>query len=272
MMEKQETQDVSSDTKNEKENPKEVTPKVSNNHMNELQVFYEKVKQFIKENELEFETSTEDETLKSVNELWDIVTTENTKMKREFETATKALENDPRLAVLFNELMRETPIRVALVRSGIYDFTPQCEDVDYNEYQEALKTHKQRREEFKNRRIAHEINCKHTAETIDKFYEERKATDKEIEQFSEYVVGMFDSFVDGIIDCSLLEFLWKGFVFDKKIDEAKEIGKIEGKNEVIEQRTLSLKDDGISSKNNLSNETKPQKVGYIERILNGTYQ
>lgn len=234
--------------------------------------FKDKVKGFIAENDFELDTENDFELMGSIIRIWDIVIAQNKKMKREFMEVTKALQNDPRLAVLFNEIIRETPIRVALVRSGIYDFTPQVQDSDYNQYQDALKTHRQRREEYEIRRIAHNENCKHTAEEIDKFYKMKGATEEDIENFSEYVLNIFNGFVDGVIDCKLLEFLWKGFVYDKNIEDAKEVGKIEGRNEIIEKRIHSMGDDGISHRGSYANEVKPVREGYIERIMSGNFR
>lgn len=233
--------------------------------------FKEKVKNFISENEFELDTEDDYQLMESVIRIWDIVITQNRKMKQEFMAATKALKNDPRLAVLFNEIIRETPIRVALVRAGIYDFTPQPQDSDYNEYQNALKTHRQRREDYEIRRISHNENCKHTAGEIDKFYKMKNASEDDVENFSKYTLDIFEGFVNGIIDCRLLEFLWRGFIYDKSVEDAKEVGKIEGRNEIIEKRIYSMEDDGISHRGSYSNTAKPVKDGYIKRIMNGNY-
>lgn len=237
-----------------------------------FEILKEKVTDFINRNQFELETDSDDTLLESIIRIWDIVITENEKMKQEFRAATDVLQKDPRLAVLFNEVIRGTPIRVALVRSGIYDFTPQPQDSDYPEYEEALRNHKQRREEYEMRIIAHRENCKHTAQEIDEFYNQKGITDDVIEDFSNYVINIFNGFTDGIIDCNLLEALWKGYVYDKSILEAKEVGKIEGRNEIIEKRNLAMNDDGISRRTNHSNSHKAVKEGYIERIMNGSFR
>lgn len=226
---------------------------------------------FIDKNSLNYDKNSNEALLKAMSELWDVVTAENQQMKQEFQSASEALENDPRLAVLFNELMRSTPIRVALVRAGIFDFTPENGDFDHEEYIQALQEHRAKVNDSLTRRIRHEKNCSHTKNEIDKFYAEKGVDDIIADAFSDYVEQMFDNFIEGFIECDTLERLWKGFTYDDKINEAREAGKLEGVNSQINKKQNKYINDGLPLGGTTTSSQQPARSGYIERILKGDF-
>lgn len=233
----------------------------------------EKVRQFVNNRSIECDTTDPKELKLAALDLWDQLVEENDRLRGEFEAAKGALERDPRVAVFFNELMRGTPVRVALVRSDIFDFTPQNHDYDYDAYQEALSVHRKKRDEAAQRLKNHKENCEYTAAEIEKFYRTKGLTDDQQDQFADFVESMFDDFSDGKIWGSTLERLWKAFTYDQKLEEVKEIGRIEGVNAKIEKIEGVVTSDGLIGGGRSIRQSAPKvREGYIKRIMNGGYR
>lgn len=202
---------------------------------------------------------------------WSEMVDENTRMKAEYERLFEVLESDPRLAVFFSEMMKGTPVRVALVQADIFDFAPQKEEPDFDNYQTALKEHKAKKQEHENRLKEHAKNCECSTHTIQKFYDEKELDDAEIEAFAAYVEKMYNNIVQNKLDAETLERLWCGYTLDSRLEEAKQAGFVEGKNnQITKQHSMRNYTDGMPSSGAGAIEERPKR-GYIERILNGEY-
>lgn len=202
---------------------------------------------------------------------WSEMQDENCRMKAEYERLFKILESDPRLAVFFSQMMKGTPVRVALVQSDIFDFAPQEGEPDFDGYQKALKEHNQKKQEHENRLKEHAKNCECSTHTIQKFYDEKELNDAEVEAFAAYVEKMYDDIVQNKLDAETLERLWCGYTLEGRLEEAKQAGVIEGKNNLISnQHFVRNNTDGMPSSGAGAVEDSPKR-GYIERILSGEY-
>ncbi len=195
---------------------------------------------------------------------------ENKRMAEEYERLFEVLERDPRLAIFFSEMMKGVPVRVALVKSDIFDFAPQSGDDDWEAYQRELAESKRKRQEYLQALEEHKHNCDCTAHVVSRFYDEKGLSDDECDSFADYIEGVFADVVRGIIDRQTLERLWHGYTMETRLQEAHDKGVLDGRNMRIEELRNSVQTDGLpASSGGVC--TTSAKRGYIERIMRGEY-
>ena len=199
------------------------------------------------------------------------VVEENGRMSREYERMFELLERDPRLAVFFSEMMKGVPVRVALVKSDIFDFAPECGDDDWDAYQRELSDKRRRRQEYDIAMEEHKRNCDCTAHTVSQFYDEKNLSDEECDSFAEYVERVFDDVIHGIIDRQTLERLWCGYTMEARLQEARDKGVVDGRNARIEELRRAAQTDGLPT-SSTGAATASARRGYIERIMRGEFR
>ncbi len=198
------------------------------------------------------------------------VVAENKRMSDEYERLFEMLERDPRLAVFFSEMMKGVPVRVALVKSDIFDFAPECGDDDWDAYQRELSEKRRKRHQYDMALEEHKRNCDCTAHTVARFYDEKNLSDEECDSFADYVERVFDDVIHGIIDRQTLERLWCGYTMEERLQEARDKGVLDGRNARIEELRRSAETDGLPASSGGA-ATASAKRGYIERIMRGDY-
>jgi len=196
---------------------------------------------------------------------------ENRRMSGEYERLFEILERDPRLAVFFSEMMKGVPVRVALVKSDIFDFAPEYGDEDWDAYQRELSDKRQKRRRYDLALEEHKRNCDCTAHTVARFYDEKNLSDEECDSFADYVERVFDDVIHGIIDRETLERLWWGYTMEERLQEAREKGMLDGRNARIEELRRAAETDGLPASSGGA-ATASAKRGYIERIMRGEYR
>lgn len=206
----------------------------------------------------------------SASELLKGMAQDNKRMRQEYERLFEVLERDPRLALFFSEMMKGVPVRVALVKSDIFDFAPQSGDDDWGAYQRELAERKRKREEYARAMDEHKRNCDCTAHVVARFYDEKGLSDDECDSFADYLEGVFADVVRGIIDRQTLERLWHGYTMETRLQEAHDKGVLDGRNMRIEELRHSAQTDGLPASSGGAY-TRSAKRGYIERIMRGEY-
>ncbi len=195
-----------------------------------------------------------------------------TKMSDQNKAIAEILISNPRLYIFIQEMMKETPIRVALVKSDLTDLAPDEEDEDYESYNMAVAQSRERREILKEK-IQNRIDkCEKCGEVAQQFYDDNEVEDDEIEEFVEFFEKVIEAIFDADIDREVIEAMWKAYSFEKEVQQAREQGIVDGKNQVITIRRKS-NSDGLPSSSSggiMRDETKHE--GYIEKLLNRKFQ
>lgn len=205
---------------------------------------------------------------------WEETIQENVKMRAEYEKIFDAIDENPRLAVLLSEIMKGEPIRVALVKSGVYTYEPKEGESDYHRYCECIEDIKRTKKDIEQRRSLREKNLEMTTTQIEEFYADKKLNEEQIDDFAFYVQQMIDDMVDGKITIDTMQRLWLGYTFEEQIEIARNAGMVEGQNKNIETiSNIKNSSDGLpQNKNSKITVKETPRMGYIERIMGGQYR
>ncbi len=187
------------------------------------------------------------------------------------KAVAELLASNPRLYLFIQELLKETPVRVALVKSDLADIAPFEDDDDFEEYNRAVEQSRERRAELKRRAHERVAKCEQCGEIANEFYTENQIDQEDVEKFVEFFEKIIEDIFDANIDKRILEVLWKAFSYDNEVSYARAQGVIDGKNEIINNRRRQV-DDTLPSSSSRFNASPEGSMGYIERLLSRKFQ
>ena len=160
-----------------------------------------------------------------------------------------AFENNPEFAQATKEIVAGVPAHIAIARHiDMESLTPKEGDDDYEEFQKAISENKKSKAEKQKYLKNMEDNIKMSAKQVEEFAKENKLSDEEAENFLKNVDELVSDMVKGKVTKEALNTFYKGMKRDEDVAEAKEAGKVEGKNEKIEaqkEKEDAAKGDGL---------------------------
>ncbi len=194
------------------------------------------------------------------------------KMSDQNRTIAQILVSNPRLYIFIEELLKETPIRVALVKSDLVNVAPLEDEDDYDSYNLAVAQSRERRQTLKMKAQQRLDKCEECGEVAHKFYEDNEIEEEEVSKFVEFLDKVIESVFDAEIDRELIEAMWKAYSFEKEVKQARQQGVVDGKNEVIAVRRHSNSDGLPSSSSGGVMRDEAKYEGYIQKLLSRKFQ
>lgn len=140
------------------------------------------------------------------------------------------------------------PVQVAIARQ--FDSSelavPEGEP-DYEAYKQAAEERTKRLADMKARVETREKNMARSKTDVDAFFAEQGLSEEEQQRFVAWVDNeILANLLDGKVNKEILTKLYQGWVYDTAVAEARETGKVEGRNEQIETRRVrAQKTDGL---------------------------
>ncbi|MEG1635168.1 MAG: hypothetical protein RR141_01270 [Rikenellaceae bacterium] len=193
------------------------------------------------------------------------------RLSEQNKAIANTIKANPRLLFFLEELMRGTNVRVALAKSDLINVAPDSDDDDYEDYNMAVAQTRERHDEIKKQAQRRLSKCQKCGEIAQQFYEETELSDEQIDDFINFLERAIETIFEADIDRQFIETMWKAYNFDKEIQNAKQQGIVEGKNEVITIRRASQTDGLPSFSSSGVKSEAPVKQGYIERLMNERY-
>ncbi|HCM60510.1 MAG TPA: hypothetical protein DIS74_09090 [Bacteroidales bacterium] len=143
-------------------------------------------------------------------------------------------ESEPSVGEMIRDMMNGASFREAVARHfSAEDFTAQEGDPDYEGW---TKNKTEREEKAKKRReyeTTYANNLKAAEKELEAFAAEHKLDEKATDEFLEKMQGVLDDFNNGKITKDTLTLMRRAMTYDKDIKDAREEGRIAGRNEKI---------------------------------------
>jgi hypothetical protein len=158
-------------------------------------------------------------------------------------------ESEPAVGEMVRDMMNGASFREAAARHfSAEDFTPSEGDPDY----EGWTKNKTEREDKAKKRRDYEANYANNLKAAEKeleaFAKEHKLDEKATDEFLEKMQGVLDDFNNGKITKDTLTLMRRAMTYEKDIEDAREEGRIAGRNEKItaeREKDEDQKGDGI---------------------------
>lgn len=147
---------------------------------------------------------------------------------------TQMLHSHPELVAILQDLDAGADMRVAIARH----FDPANLSVDDNEpdYDAWKKAAEDRQKKFTERQQWQDTyakNRKESGEIFKQFAVDTKMDQPKAQEFAEKVDGILTDVYNGKLSRQFLDAMHKALMFDQAVEQAKEIGKVAGRNEQI---------------------------------------
>ena len=175
--------------------------------------------------------------------LYDYLTQSDKKIAAANKTIMEVVQAYPEFAQIIEDVANGIPVQVAIARQ--FDpselAVPEGEP-DYVAYKKAAEERTKRLADMKARVETREKNM-----DVDAFFAEQGLSEEEQQQFVAWVDNeILANLLDGKVNKEILTKLYQGWVYDTAVAEARETGKVEGRNEQIETRRVrTQKTDGL---------------------------
>lgn len=164
------------------------------------------------------------------------------------KTIMEVVQAYPEFAQIIEDVANGIPVQVAIARQ--FDSSelavPEGEP-DYEAYKQAAEERTKRLADMKARVETREKNMAQSKTDVDAFFAEQGLSEEEQQRFVAWVDNeILANLLDGKVNKEILTKLYQGWVYDTAIAEARETGKVEGRNEQIETRRVrTQKADGL---------------------------
>ena len=164
------------------------------------------------------------------------------------KTIMEVVQAYPEFAQIIEDVANGIPVQVAIARQ--FDpselAVPEGEP-DYEAYKQAAEERTKRLADMKARVETREKNMARSKTDVDAFFAEQGLSEEEQQQFVAWVDNeILANLLDGKVNKEILTKLYQGWVYDTAVAEARETGKVEGRNEQIETRRVrTQKTDGL---------------------------
>lgn len=156
----------------------------------------------------------------------------------------------PEFAQIIEDVAAGMPPSAAIARQ----FTPEeltatKGEPDYDAYRKAAKERTERLAENRRRVESREQNMARSKVDVDDFFAAQGMDEEEQKRFVDWVDNeILANLLDGKVNKTILTKLYQGWKYDEAVAEARDAGKVEGRNEQIERRrATSDKTDGLPS-------------------------
>ena len=164
------------------------------------------------------------------------------------KTIMEVVQAYPEFAQIIEDVANGIPVQVAIARQ--FDSSelavPEGEP-DYEAYKQAAEERTKRLADMKARVETREKNMARSKTDVDAFFAEQGLSEEEQQRFVAWVDNeILANLLDGKVNKEILTKLYQGWVYDTAVAEARETGKVEGRNEQIETRRVrAQKTDGL---------------------------
>lgn len=146
----------------------------------------------------------------------------------------EVMDANPEIVDILRDLTKGATFAEALSRNvDIEDLTPAEGDPDYEAWGKNKASRLASKAEMEKRRQEFADNVKLSEQTVKEFAKEQGMTEAEAEKQLEAVEQLFSEMTSGKISKEFLMKMKKALSADQEKEEAKNMGKIEGKNEAI---------------------------------------
>jgi len=153
----------------------------------------------------------------------------------------------PELGNVIKEVTKGVPFNVALAMHVDMDtIAPKEGDVDYTAYSDAMKGKITKMKESETQQENITKNQEVSRKVIKDFFDSKKMDEAQVNEFAEFMDGIFAKVNDGTIDADVLSHFYNAKNFTSQIETEKEVAEIKGKNENIDLKKEDKKvGDGL---------------------------
>lgn len=166
------------------------------------------------------------------------------------KTIMEVIAAYPEFAQIIEDVAAGMPPNAAIARQ----FTPEeltaAEgEPDYDAYRKAAKERADRLAENRRRVESREQNMARSKVDVDEFFAAQGIDEEEQHRFVDWVDNeILANLLDGKVSKAILTKLYQGWKYDQAVAEARDAGKVEGRNEQIERRRVKTDTtDGLPS-------------------------
>jgi len=158
------------------------------------------------------------------------------------------VEDEPEFGMVLNDILKGGKVATAFAKHyGPDAFSePEEGDPDYEEYGKVKENRTKTRQEKEQRRKALKQNEEVSMQEIDSYMEEKGLSPEQAQDFFAKADEFFKDIFDGKITKNHLAMLEKAFGYENAVTEAKETGKVEGRNEkIVEEKVKKPVTSGL---------------------------
>lgn len=199
-----------------------------------------------------------------------------TKNRESNKKVVAMLHAHPELVDVMQDLDAGADMRVALARHfDPADLVPQQGDPDYDAWGKAKTERETKFSERQKWQKSYETNRKEASETLKQFATDMKMDEATVKDYATKVDAVLGDVYNGKLSRQFLDAMHKALMFDQAVAEAKDVGRVAGRNEQIETKiakTEAAVGDGLPDlkKSGELQETKvPEGAEFIGGLVDG---
>lgn len=181
----------------------------------------------------------------------------------------------PELGMILNDMVaNKVPFRVAITKYlSQEDLIPMEGEEDYSAYQSAYEERKKGVEKKKSLESQIQQNEANTIAAIDKYCDGKGYSEEEKEALFDFMNDIFIKMLHKEINENIVQALDNARNYNKDVESAKQIGKIEGRNENIELvKAKKPQSDGIPSVGSSADIAPKKQNGFFDDVKDRTWK
>lgn len=204
---------------------------------------FEKAKEFFPDKEFSNDDDLDDHFISQYSQL-------NDYQKRNQEANKKVLETlkaEPKLGDILRDMSKGMPFHVALAKHvDLSKIEPQEGEPDWDAYSKARDERLKKVKDDETYQETLTKNQEASRKTIREFFDSKKMDENTVNEFADYVDGIYKKMSEGIIDSDILNAFHNAKNFESELAKAKDIASISAKNQEIDLKKADKKEgDGL---------------------------
>lgn len=191
------------------------------------------------------------------------------------ERLARILDLNPDFALVLDAMDKGMPFGVALRRyaGDIFTDEPQEGDDDFEAYKEAAEKFLAEKKKTDEEIATRKSNIEKSDAVLTEFVERNFPTEQEQVDFVEYLRSTLRNIGMGELSENFFDMIYKAYMHDKDVEDAKEAGAIEARNEKITAKRIkaATETDGMpigGSSSPIVEEEEPEYEDSIDEVLN----
>ncbi len=205
----------------------------------------------------EYNPENDDQLFDDAHEMYSSSDSELGKHKEANSKLAGLVSKDPKLGAVLGMVAGDDKKSFPYAMGKIYGKQPfELDDDGLEEFEKGYQEHLAQMEASKSAQAEAQKNIQEYWKNLGKYATDNNLSDDEKSELNDKIYGMADNFLMGDIPIEVIELVHKGVNYDKDIQDAADSGVVEGKNQKIEAKRSSMKEQIMPDLKNTSASSK----------------
>ena len=205
----------------------------------------------------DYNPENDDQLFDDAHEMYSNADSELGKHKEANSKLAGLVGKDPKLGAVLGMVAGDDQKSFPYAVGKIYGKQPfELDDDGLEEFEKGYQEHLAQIESSKSAQEEAQKNIQEYRKNLDKYATDNNLSDEEESKLNDKIFGVFDNMLMGIIPIEVIEIIDKGVNYDKDIQDAADSGVVEGKNQKIEAKLSTKKEQIMPDLKNTSSSNK----------------